>query len=151
MSVQLGTRRRQVEPAAFSDASDIGHRAPMNGNVGATCRPPAASCTSRIFRCIGYWLSGTDEWKCRCNLPPAGGKLHLPHFPMHRVSAIGPRSGSWLNLLKKVRLHWAELEPNLNLLQKVRTFVRYGWGGTRLPRPLLFLSALGPPLTNIYW
>ena len=23
------------------------------------------------------------KWKCRCNLPPAGGKLHLPHFPMN--------------------------------------------------------------------
>ena len=82
MSVQLPALGRQVAPPAFSDAPDIGHRAPMSGNVGSTCRPPAASCTSRIFRCIGYWLSGTDEWKCRSNLPPACGKLHLPHFPM---------------------------------------------------------------------
>ena len=91
MSVLLAARRRQVAPPTSSDASDIGYRAPMNGKVGATCRPPAASCTSRIFRCIRYWLSGTDEWKCRCNLPPAGGKLHLAHFPMHRISAIGHR------------------------------------------------------------
>ena len=55
----------------------------MSGNVGATCRLWAASCNSRICPCIGSWQPGTDEWKCRCNLPPAGGKLHLPHFPMN--------------------------------------------------------------------
>ena len=46
---------------------------------------------------IGYRLSGTvDEWKCRCNLPPGGGKLHLPHLPIpigYRLSGIGPMSG----------------------------------------------------------
>ena len=44
--------------------------------------------------------SGIDEWKSLCNLPPAGGKLHLPHFTMNGRSR-------WLNLLKKVRLHSA--------------------------------------------
>ena len=27
--------------------------------------------------------SGIDEWKGRCNFPPAGGKLHLPRFTIN--------------------------------------------------------------------
>ena len=54
---------------------------------------------------LGYLLgvpekSGIDDWKSRCNLPPAGGKLHLLHFTMNGRSR-------WLNLLKKVWLHSA--------------------------------------------
>ena len=40
---------------------------------------------------IGYRLSGTvDARKCRCNLPPGGGKLHLRHLTMigYRLSGI---------------------------------------------------------------
>ena len=39
----------------------------ISGNVGATCRPPAASCTSRTFRCIGYRVSDPGPvrgWTC---------------------------------------------------------------------------------------
>ena len=39
--------------------------ASMGGEVGATCRPPAASCASGVYR-----LLGTDAWKSRCNLQP---------------------------------------------------------------------------------
>ena len=38
-------------------------QASMNVKVGATCRPPAASCTSGVCR-----FSGTDEWKQRAAL-----------------------------------------------------------------------------------
>ena len=37
------------------------------------CRPPA---------------SGVDEWKSRCNLPPGGGKLHLPRFTINGRSHL---------------------------------------------------------------
>ena len=36
--------RRQVAPPAFTD-----YRAPMKGKVGATYRPPVASCTSAFI------------------------------------------------------------------------------------------------------
>ena len=37
---------------------------------------------------LGYLLGvpenwGIDEWKSRCNWPPAGGKLHLENFTMN--------------------------------------------------------------------
>ncbi len=54
--MQLAARRRQVAPPVFSDASDIGHRPPMSGNVGAIWRSRAASCTSSFSDAsdIGY-------------------------------------------------------------------------------------------------
>ena len=56
----------KIAPLAFTD-----YWPPMIGIVVATSRPPAASCTSGVYRSLG-----TDEWNSRCNLPP-GGKLHL--------------------------------------------------------------------------
>ena len=45
----------------------INYWAPMNGKVGATCRPPAASCTSGVYR-----LFGIDGWFGRSTCgPPA--------------------------------------------------------------------------------
>ena len=44
---------------------------PMNG------RPDGLGVTDEwAFPSYGR----SDEWKGRCNLPPAGAKLHLPHF-----------------------------------------------------------------------
>ena len=37
---------------------------PMNGKIGATCRPPVASCTSGVYR-----LLGTDDWRA-ASCPP---------------------------------------------------------------------------------
>ena len=70
--------------------------------------------------------SGIDEWNGRRNLPPAGVKLHILHFTMDGRSR-------WLNLLKKrFGCNRPEPEPNLNLLQKVRTSARYEWQHMRL-------------------
>ena len=71
-SVQLAALRRRDAPPAFTD-----YWALMNGKVGATYHPLAASCTSGVYR-----LFGTDGWTSRCNLPPSGGKLHLRHLPI---------------------------------------------------------------------
>lgn len=46
-SVHIATLWRQVAPPAFID-----DWAPMNGKVGATCRPPTASCTFGIYRLL---------------------------------------------------------------------------------------------------
>ena len=40
-----------VAPPAFTD-----YWTPMNGNVAAFCRPPAASCTSGIYRLLGIGI-----------------------------------------------------------------------------------------------
>ena len=48
-SVQLAAFQRQVA-IQYLWISDIGHWASMSGKVGATCRPPVASCTSGICR-----------------------------------------------------------------------------------------------------
>jgi hypothetical protein len=34
---------------------------------------------------------GADDWKSQCNVPPSGGKLHLPIFSMDWASMIGHR------------------------------------------------------------
>ena len=47
-----------------------------------------------------FLLTDADDWTKRCKIAArrrqvareGGGKLHLPHFPMHRISAIGSRS-----------------------------------------------------------
>ena len=94
MSVQLAARRRQVAPPAFTDTdriSAIGHRTDEWKRRCNLQLFGAASCTSGIFTMIGYRLSGTvDARKCRCNLPPGGGKLHLRHLTMigYRLSGI---------------------------------------------------------------
>ena len=57
--------------------------APISGNVGATCRPPAASCTSRIFRWNGQGLNGqVHKWGRPPSPPQAGeGRTKYPTPP----------------------------------------------------------------------
>ena len=78
----------------------------MSGKVGAISRPPAEKLHRPRFtmdwafpmngrpdglgvpdewafpsNAMAFPSNGrSDEWKGRRNLPPAGGKLHLPHF-----------------------------------------------------------------------
>ena len=51
---------------------------------------------------------GTDEWKCRCNLPPAGGKLHLPYFSMRRILAIRHRC---VEMSVQLAARWRQVAP----------------------------------------
>ena len=66
---------------------------PMSGKVGAIVRPPAEKLHLPRFtmdwafpmngRPDGLGVpkkSGIDEWKSRCNFPPAGGKVAAPAF-----------------------------------------------------------------------
>ena len=77
--------------------------ASMNGEVGATCRPLAASCTSGVYR---YRILGIDDWKSRCNLlpclqvaPPAFAALFARRIIIFRQeSSTQPNSTARLNL-----------------------------------------------------
>ena len=65
------------------------------------------------------------SWKSLCNLLTAGCKLHLPRFTINgRYRKTEPVHG-W-TFWKRFGCIRPEPEPNLNLLQKVRTSVRYG-------------------------
>ena len=55
---------------------------PMSGKVGAFYDEWAFPFNGRSEK------SGIDEWKGRCDLPPSGGKLHLPHFTMNGRSHL---------------------------------------------------------------
>ena len=70
MNVQLAALRLEAAPQEFAEA-------PINGKVGAICRPLAASYTSGVYRLLGTMR--TDDWNNRCNLPPCGDKVHFRH------------------------------------------------------------------------
>ena len=56
----------------------IGHRRVAQPVHLAALWGPIALST---FTDIRYRSFGIDEWKTRCNLPPAGGKLYLQYLP----------------------------------------------------------------------
>ena len=99
-SVRLAAIRGQVAPPAFTD-----YWAPMNGQVCASCRPPAASCTSNIYRLLGYLLKLFDS------------KSFMVHGLTKRAGGSRNVEGCWgFPYLKKEKL------PKFNFI----FFDRYG-------------------------
>jgi len=99
---------------------------------------------------------GTEGWKCRCNLPPSGGKLHLPHFPIGLGKAQLGKAQLGKAKLGKAQLgtaQWLFQKKSLHFFIAAQELPGLSLSSVFMPKFMVFLSFarfFGLPILEIF-